>query len=100
MATWHPAAVLRNRSLESDVLLDLAHFRDHVIPDKNGIVLDPQPSQYCVKCSHEASHWTDNMIPWCRKHWDWKNGLSGQGRVTNRPRQSKTRHTSRGEPML
>lgn len=78
LVTWHPAAVLRNRSLELDVLDDLQVFRDSF----DG--LPPYVYQPCVKCgSMDGTQVTKEGIAWCRKHWEWKN--MGRGRRKQGP---------------
>lgn len=78
MVTWHPAAVLRNRSLLVEVLDDLRVFRESVGSDG----IPPYVSYPCVKCgSVVGSHVTDEGLSWCSKHWAWKLGKEGRGRA-------------------
>lgn len=78
MVTWHPAAVLRNRSLIVDVIDDLRTFQESL--GSNGI--PPYVSYPCVKCgSHLEPHITDEGLSWCSKHWAWKQGKVGKGRA-------------------
>src|SRR5215510_3571035 len=77
MVTWHPAAVLRNRSLLVDVLDDLRTFRESVGTDG----IPPYVSYPCVKCGSVVDpHVTDEGLSWCGKHWAWKIGKIGKGR--------------------
>lgn len=48
MATYHPAAVLRNQSLEDQVKTDLEYF---AMVAKEEV--DPAPNQFCMKCKKE-----------------------------------------------
>jgi uracil-DNA glycosylase family 4 len=58
IATWHPAAVLRNRSLEQEVVADIARF----------LSLRPLVSETCIKCKREiAVEWV-NDLGYCYKH--------------------------------
>lgn len=81
IATWHPAAVLRNRSLEVEVLDDLRTFRESI--GENAI--PPYVYQPCIKCgSCVGTHVTKEGIAWCEKHWAWKMGRAGRGRTKKR----------------
>ena len=81
MVTWHPAAVLRNRSLIVDVLDDVNVFRESLGSDG----IPPYVSWPCVKCgSCVDSHASDEGIAWCGKHWAWKQGTAGKGRTTKK----------------
>ncbi len=58
LATWHPAAVLRNRGLEAEVVADIARFRQ----------LHTVVSTVCIKCRIEpAVEWV-NDLGYCYKH--------------------------------
>lgn len=58
LATWHPSAVLRNRSLQQEVTADIARFRG----------LSPLISVKCVKCKGEpVTEWVGD-IGYCHKH--------------------------------
>jgi DNA polymerase len=86
MATWHPAAVLRNRSLEIDVLDDLRVFRESVGDD----AIPPYVYRPCIKCgSLVDTHITEQGIAWCGKHWAWKIGTAGRGRSSKKGRPNK-----------
>lgn len=81
LATWHPAAVLRNKGLELDVLDDLRVFRESVGPD----AIPPYVYQPCIKCgSVMGTHVTDQGIAWCEKHWAWKTGTAGRGKSSRK----------------
>jgi hypothetical protein len=87
LVTWHPAAVLRNQALLIDVLDDLRVFHESV---EGGSETRPPIPPYvyrpCVKCgSCVGTHITDEGIAWCQKHWEWKTGKSGKGKVVGRP---------------
>lgn len=62
MATWHPAAVLRNRQLEKDVLDDLERFAKVV----EGTIQVPF-NHLCIKCKGPAEIW-EKDLGWCIRH--------------------------------
>lgn len=62
LATYHPAAVLRNRELESQVKSDIATFRFFSYG-----VFDPAESQECIKCQDLAVQWHQGL-GLCPKH--------------------------------
>lgn len=62
LATWHPAAALRNESLVGEMKRDLTLFR-MVVDAKVGI---PEQST-CVKCGVETTYRKDD-IAWCVRH--------------------------------
>lgn len=64
MATWHPAAVLRNRKLEGEFVRDLIVFKNVAI----GGAVAPW-SDLCVKCGELATAECDRLLPWCEKHF-------------------------------
>ena len=73
LLTWHPAAVLRNRSLLVEVLDDLRVFRETAATD--GSSIPPYVYYPCVKCgSVVGTHVTDEGIAWCQKHWQTRKG--------------------------
>jgi uracil-DNA glycosylase family 4 len=85
LATWHPAAVLRNRSLEVDVLDDLRVFRESLGEDG----IPPYVYRPCIKCGSCVDTQVDERgIAWCGKHYAWKVGTAGRGRKSQsaRPR--------------
>lgn len=75
LATWHPAAVLRNRSLYKQALEDVTYFA-MVAKDETGCVF----SDRCVMCGALYDKVDDNGIAWCFKHWAQKHGDAGYGR--------------------
>lgn len=86
MATWHPAAVLRNRALQIEVLDDLRTFRESVGSDG----IPPYVYQPCIKCgSVVGTHVTEQGIAWCAKHWAWKIGTAGRGRSQKKANKAK-----------
>lgn len=63
MATWHPAAVLRNINLEKDALDEVDHFvriaREEMVPE---------PHQFCVKCKDAlVENVTDCGLGYCAR---------------------------------
>lgn len=74
LATWHPAAVLRNRGLYQAAFTDITYFV-MVAKGEVGAVI----SDRCVMCNG-ASDLSENDIAWCQKHWDQKHGKAGLGR--------------------
>jgi uracil-DNA glycosylase family 4 len=65
MATYHPAAILRNASLEDQVLTDLEYF---AMVAKEEV--DPAPNQFCMKCK-KADVWEYHAcgLGFCEKCW-------------------------------
>lgn len=113
MATWHPAAVLRNRRLEQEVLGDLRRFRrvvatkgrDPLAYDKGKVSF---PFNYfCYLCGELGARWlnvdgTENKtdgkgaLALCQKHWDTRMGRAGGGRSTQ-PKSSTKLSTGKRE---
>ena len=86
MATWHPAAVLRNKNLLVEVLDDLRVFRESV----GDGAIPPYVYQPCIKCgSLVDTHVTEQGIAWCGKHWAWKSGTAGRGRSSKKEQSRK-----------
>ena len=92
LATWHPAAVLRNRSLEVDVLDDLRVFRESLGDD----AIPPYVYQPCIKCGSCVDTVVDDKgIAWCGKHYAWKRGTAGRGRKSpSAPKGKRSRSSS------
>ena len=69
LGTWHPAAVLRNRSLEEQMRSDLAYFG--LIAEQDiGSVESAYPGmlgQFCIKCGHPEVDY-HYEIPYCGTH--------------------------------
>lgn len=83
LATWHPAAVLRNRTLYQQALEDVTYFV-MVARGEIGCVL----SDRCVMCGGEYDK-IENDIAWCLKHYNQKHGLSGGGKPRFKKRKVK-----------
>jgi DNA polymerase len=98
MATWHPAAVLRNTRLATEVADDLRRFRRVVtLKGRDPLAIDRGqvsfPFNYtCYLCGALGDRWlnqdgTENLddgcgaLALCSKHWDTRMGKSGGGRV-------------------
>lgn len=64
LATWHPAATLRNPSLETEARLDVARFRLGLE------VLTFNREMMCLKgCGEKAVSWDDEKgLGWCLRH--------------------------------
>jgi uracil-DNA glycosylase family 4 len=104
LITWHPAAVLRNRALELDVLDDLRVFRESWAGtgegrEGEGGALPPVPPyvyQPCVKCgSVIGTQVTKEGVAWCLKHWEWKTGKTGAGKPRAAKRGAKPKQPSK-----
>lgn len=61
LATWHPAAVLRNRALEEQWREDLLYAK--LVITK----ADPELSSFCLKCKDPRVDWYDDL-PFCKTH--------------------------------
>lgn len=97
MATWHPAAVLRNSTLRAEWVQDLRRFkrtvatggRDPLAYDRGVIGLPFNAS--CVVCKEFGDRWlnADNSesltgfgaMPFCNKHWARRMEGAGKGRT-------------------
>lgn len=78
-ATWHPAAVLRNRGLEAQTLQDIERFAE-VALGKVGITLNHYLNK-CIKCKDPQVEYVVWGVPYCWECWP-KNRLEhGSGRV-------------------
>lgn len=64
LATWHPAAVLRNRSLEEQMRGDIAYFG--LIAEQE-ISNDLMLGQFCIKCGNPVVDY-HYEIPYCETH--------------------------------
>lgn len=64
IATWHPAAILRNPSLRPKAEEDL-HYANLVM--RSDPVMVVQRGQFCLKCGHPTIEYKDDL-PWCKKH--------------------------------
>jgi uracil-DNA glycosylase family 4 len=62
LATWHPAAVLRNDSLKTTMEQDLLYARLLIREE-----MTPEPSLYCLKCGTPDVDLFDDL-PYCYKH--------------------------------
>jgi DNA polymerase len=63
MATWHPAAVLRNNSLEREALDDVEHFT--LIAREE---MEPVEHQFCLKCKKDVvDRFTDCGLGYCAR---------------------------------
>jgi uracil-DNA glycosylase len=63
MATWHPAAVLRNKSLEQEAVEDVEYFS--IIAREE---MTPVEHQFCVKCKDVlVDHVTDCGLGYCAR---------------------------------
>ena len=93
LATWHPSAVLRNRTLEPEAIRDVMKFK---ITATNNLYVPPP--FLCIDCGDYADVWrdhtgkdvtnlpgeeSDGSLAWCQKHDDFRMGKTGRGRSGN-----------------
>lgn len=65
MATWHPAAVLRNPSLDRQAASDVKRFADAVVKERLYFIRE----KYCVIChKDEVFEFDEKGLGWCYKH--------------------------------
>lgn len=65
MATWHPAAVLRNQSLEQKAIEDIEYFA--LVANRE---VDPVEHVYCMKCKKEdVWEYHECGLGFCEKCW-------------------------------
>lgn len=91
LATWHPAAILRNRTLDAEARGDVMRFS---VVSKAG--LQPKLPFLCVECgqimavlrdntgrdvSDVVGEGSDGALAWCQKHDDFRMGKAGKGRT-------------------
>lgn len=62
LATWHPAAVLRNRKLEFEAWDDVSYMSLMIQRGYN-----PTLGSFCVKCNSPTVDYKDD-IPYCKRH--------------------------------
>lgn len=75
LATWHPAAVLRNRRLQDAAVSDVKRFADAALRDRIYFVRE----QYCVIChSEKVLRYDDKGLGWCFKHDPTMNAGGGR----------------------
>lgn len=66
LATWHPAAVLRNRRLEFEANDDVSYMSSMIHHDFHPLTHQGR-GQFCIKCGHpEVDYYVD--IPYCKRH--------------------------------
>lgn len=72
LATYHPAAVLRNAGLESQTKLDIKYFADVALGKS-----DPVPMNKCVKCGDGEIKYVNWGVAWC--WWCWPDNRKEYG---------------------
>lgn len=100
MATWHPAAILRNRGLHKEMMADIAEFArvanmGRVLTMAGHRVVVPV-SPLCLKCrefgdvfvlstgevvTEVAGERSDGALAFCSKHFAQREGRAGGGRT-------------------
>ncbi len=68
MPIYHPAAILRDRSLSKPTSEDLMQFAE-VISDITHPVAHEYLSRVCVKCIDRAVIYDRDAVPYCEIHW-------------------------------
>lgn len=91
MPVMHPAALLRHPSdaRKREMADDLAKFREVVSGEVDALW---RLGDQCIKCGGWVTHYDEEGVPWCQKHWDQfkvhvkkaqqrlgKKGIPGQG---------------------
>lgn len=63
MATFHPAAILRDPNLEGDAMTDVLAFRRVYFDGREFPRMDE-----CIQCSHHAEWWDMKEVGYCTTH--------------------------------
>src|SRR5215471_1600489 len=116
VATWHPAAILRNPRLEKEAVSDIRRLRRVVqLQGRDPLAADrgamPYPfNRRCVLCHEFGDRWLsadgsesstgEGAIAFCEKHWQRRQGVAGGGRTTGKGVKSKTRQPTNQEGMF
>lgn len=108
-ATWHPSAVLRNRTLYPQALGDVIRFGMAA----RGISTPTYPF-LCVKCGEYGENYLDPddhdvaeqrgydgpYLPYCSKHYQQRVGKAGQGRKVSAKKAAKKKTAPKRPPGL
>lgn len=65
IATWHPAAILRNGNLKGDAEEDFLYAR--LVIEDDEVRMEGQRATFCLKCGDPNVDYKDDL-PWCQKH--------------------------------
>lgn len=71
MPVTHPASLLRQPSAarRDEMKADLARFAA-VVADQDGDGALWRLGDQCIKCGGWVTHYDEEGVPWCQKHWD------------------------------
>lgn len=110
LATWHPSAVLRNRTLYQEALSDIRAFVRPILLRK-----EPPLPLHCVKCGsfgdvYRMRDGTDvsgrvskqwlGALPFCTRHDEQRMGVAGKGRVKAKKAAKKVKPPSQQGTLL
>lgn len=99
LATWHPAAVLRNNDLSDEFRVDIGDFVEVVKGAK------PWKKWWCTKCNKEAKHWRSPHggslgVPYCQACYQATVGVAmPKGGSRSRSKSTK-KNTSQSQSLL